>query len=369
MILTAFRLHRDPHTRRNTFGYERQLWDRRDLPFLHFTPSVGCPIELESNVVPNIVKMIELYHYPETKVIERLGWQFGSEVFPYRVKYICPFDMMNTDESILFLPNVATIYNKLTGLPVRMSSPLEFYLDKVLNYGIYPTLNQSYLLEVYKQHRLRIDGIAYQHVDTATLKDFLYIVDGENLLGLEKYVIPKLVMLDPVSEPFMNRALQTRHLSFTSIGQNPFDTSEVGPITINHPHVTKYSPIEYHGVALQCDLISQQYSDLKIEYILSNAGHVEDRTTHLLVSRYLECINDRLLDHYCTMVVTDAHRIATTQHPEWSDLHHVVTFEMTFGDEVLIEIYTVDKKQCLYAVHLDLAMLALCSSDVIPQVA
>jgi hypothetical protein len=326
---------------------------------------------LEIDILPNIVKMVELYHYPETKVVERLGWQFGSEVFPYRIKYIRPFDMMNTDDSMVFLPNVATIYNRLTGLPLRMNSPLEFYLDQVLNcgYGPHPQFNHTYLQDICRRHRAAIDGMANQYADTETLKDFLYIMDGENLRGLESYVLPKLALPDPVSGLFMNRSLSARHLMSSPPGQNPFDTSEVGPIPITHPQVTKYSPVEYHEIAVICNLISQQFSDLKIEYILSTERQIEDRTTYLLVSRYLECMNDRLLEHYCSMVAIDVHRIATSQHPEWSDWKHVVSFEMTYGDEVLIEIYTPDKSQCLYAVHLDLAMLALCSADVISQVA
>jgi hypothetical protein len=371
MILAAFRLERDRLTSSQSFGYERQLWPGRRLPFQQFTTKLGCPIEIGTTLTASIVKIIELYNREEPIVIERLAWQFGNQLYPYRVKYIRLCDTMQSEEPMLFLPNIGTIHKKLTGLDIDIISPLEFYLDRAVTIDprIIPSSIQTYIHSLCHKHRLAIDGLAPQQTDPLTLRDFLTVLDCENPFGFEQFVMPKLAINDPISIPFINRSLDARHLFSPGAGGNPFDTSAVGPIQINHPEVTLCSPLEYHSIAVDCDTVSQQYSDVKLKYILSFSEGILDCITQHLVCRYVDTPNEELIAHYCASIVINVHGSACAQHPEWIEDNHIVTLEITYGDEALIEIYTIDHKCCLFALHLDLAMIALCCADVIPQVA
>jgi hypothetical protein len=216
---------------------------------------------------------------------------------------------------------------------------------------------------------VRIDGISPQEIDHLTLRDFLAVVDAGEPRGIEQFVLPGLAVPDPISAKFLCRGLHARHLAFAGGGANPFDTSAVEALSINHPDVTLYSPAEYHAVARLCDDISTQYSDVKLEYILSESGQVRDRRTHHMVSRYVEAPLDAIIAHQCTVIVCDVNGIAGAMYPEKFSGYgeRIVTLDITYGDEALIEIHTIDRKHCLFAVHLDLAMIALCAGGIIMQ--
>jgi len=370
MILTAFPLDRDSFTKNQAFGYERPLWSGTKQPFPHFSPKLGCPIEIPTSINTDLVKIVELYNRNEPVVIERLAWRFDNQLYPFRAKYIRPYDMMDADDAMLFLPNIGTIHKKITGLDIAITSPLEFYLEQASRMDPRTlSAKQVYLNEICHNYRMEIDGLAAQQVNTLALKDFLAILDCDNPMGSEQFVIPKLAILDPLSMTFINRPLDARNVRFPGSGCNPFDTSSAKAVSIHHPEVTQYSPSQYHNVARSCDDISQQYSDVKLEYILSPCGYIMDQVTHMLVCRYLEQPNECLVTHYCASVVIDVHQTACREHPKWEEESHIVTLDITYGDEALIEIYTLDRQHCLFALHLDLAMIALCSADVIAQVA
>ena len=370
MILTAFRLIRDYNTEGRSFGYERSMWPGQLHVFNHYAPNLGSPIEIDTTLTLNLVKIVELYNPKNPVIIERLAWQDGSQLYPYRVKYIRhhAFNYIR-DEPVVFLSNLSKIHRKITGIDASLTSPLQFYLDRTaLAPDTLPPI-KDYILHLCHQYSVIVDGFTTQDTDTMSLRDFLTVLDSENVHGAEQFILPKLATPDPISPKFMYRSLHAGQLQFPGSGAIPFDVSPPSPLQINHPEVTLYSPPEYHHIARSCDDVSGQYSDVKLEYILSNSGYIVDCQTHYKVSRYLDHVHDKLMLHYCNAIVMDVYTNFRKLHPSWSTQHYCIILEVSYGDEVLIEIYTQDKKCCLFAVHLDLAKIALCAADIITQAA
>lgn len=381
MILSAFRLARDPRTEGQTFGYQRPFWPDGAKIYHHFTPMLGQPLEVETTLVTNLVKMVECYQREfGMVVVERLAWAFGGQLYPYRIKYVRTAQRGYLDDPILFLPNMSTIHRKLTGLDVSFASPLQYYLNSGATdpWGNahdpwYQPTRSGPIMEIYDRHRNAIDGLATQDTDWKSMRDFLGTLDHERSAeNLERHFandcVPKMPILDPISQQSWCRPLRSRDLAFDRPLGNPYDTTPVAELVIEHPAVTRYSPQDCHRHAMTCEEIAQEYTDIKLEYILSER-RIADRTIHHMVSRYRDNPNTRLSIHRCDWLILDVLSTALGQSDVTPLLDNVVvSLQLTYGDEVLIEIYTPDKKHCLYAVHLDLALLALCASSVVAQV-
>ena len=365
MILTAFKLERDRNTETESFGYQRPLWfyydrdsqysrlghpianpDDRVSPYAR----LGCPITNPYPVRFNIVKIVEYHRHDGIPVVvERLAWQFGRDLHPYRAKYIRPASKDYCDEPILFLANMSAIHQKLSGIDIQFVTPLGYCLDVLTETEIEDTPFSRYMKDIQRRHRTALQELSTQEPD---------------LDSLRKFIVTSLPILEHIGIKFASRPLPVSAVSTVSVMDNPFDTSSVPAISIKHPEVTLYSPEAYHDIARMCNHLSYQYSDVKINYILSGCRLVGKQVVHL-VSRYLDATDD--VHAYCERIIESAAYIIDKTSPaltSW-DSQMWVDFELTYGDEVLIEVYTIDRKQCLIAIHLDLAMVALCSSGVI----
>jgi len=100
-MILRISLERDRLTSSQSFGYERQLWPGRRLPFQQFTTKLVV-YRNRHNANSKYCKIIELYNREEPIVIERLAWQFGNQLYPYRVKYIRLCDTMQSEEPCSF---------------------------------------------------------------------------------------------------------------------------------------------------------------------------------------------------------------------------------------------------------------------------
>jgi len=360
MILTAFRLERDRHTETDTFGYERMLWPQ-DTQICNY-PKLGCPITSSVPIRTKLVKIVECYQRDETVVVERLAWQFGRDLYPYRAKYIRPAIKRFQDDPILFLGNMSVIHRHLGGIGATFLSPIRYCLDEAIM-CFRESLSSTYVLDIQHRHRDALAEFSTQETDISLLQNFMLASENGCLYQDENTVVPKLPIAESMSLQFSAQPIPIHILTPAGSGSNPFDTSEVPSIIINHPEVTQYSPKAYHTIARMCDSLSHQYSDAKLEYILSGC-RIVDRHVHHLVSRYLDEVEDVL--PYCDQIVETAVWISFRPGDGISLTDHTrVIFTLTYGDEVLMEFYAQDLNRCLLAIHLDLAMIALCSSGVI----
>jgi len=366
MFLTAFRLARDHHTEGQSFGYQRAFWPD-ETRVSHYTPPLGCPLEVDTRLVTKMIKMIECYHRAEgLVVVERLSWDFQGRIYPYRAKYIYHEKRGYTAPSFLFLPNMGTIHRGLTGIDTIFASPLQYYLNTRAQEPWHNPESRDAIFDVYDSHRKAIDGLAGQ-----AMLDLLETLDHEYprdvIETTMQNFIPRLPIAEPISGTSWYGPIRMRDIALGRPTLNPFDTSPVGELVIHHPEVTLYSPPECHSIAAICEEINQDYTDVKIEYILSE-GQTANQCVHHMVSRYRANPSPELLLHNCTHIAVDAWCIArarcTTGHfPKTI----ILLFQLSYGDEALIEIFTIDRRHCLCVIHIDLALLALCASSVIAQ--
>lgn len=357
MIIAAFQLNRDNHTKGSSFGYERPLWPGGSRPHALYEPKLGCPIEIETRIDPHLVKIVEYYKHSGV-VAEHLTWRFGNAIYPFRVRYIGN-KVLNNREPLLFLPNVGRIHRALTGIDVNLSSPLRFFIDTV-NFSYQLDHDTHSYLHGLQNHNT-INNIIEQDPEVKTLKSVLMAFDNNYILGLENFISSSPCAVETFSRHFFDQYIQARSVCVHKLG-NPFDTTPPEAIEIKHPEVTVYSPKQFHDVAKSCELLSRHYSDAKVRYILSPVEGVLSREVIYLVSRYGN--HDSLEGNYYLYDV--AASVAGIVSHKWGrDEPIVLTVELSYGDEALIEVYTLDCKSCIFAVHLDLAMISLCSSGVI----
>jgi hypothetical protein len=369
MLLTAFRLARDPHTEGHSFGYMRTLWPVNLRHQQTYTPDLGCPIELPTILSTHLIKMVELYgSNRDPVIIERLAWQIGTDLYPYRIKYFRYQEQYRPDSAVIFPLNINRIHSQLTGIDPAVTSPLDYYLHQYV--FIDPYGNTEFRHEIAtlcNRFRNSLSGYSEQNADPRALLEFLASLDDGRLEENVRFVTPNIVVPDPISHRFLDRHLPMRNIHFATT--NPFDTSEVDPLTIHHPEVTVYSPPEFHWVAQICEQVRLEYTDVSMEFIVSDPGLLSDQKINYQISRYLDKNHGMMALHDITKIVVDTYLIARAQRPSWirSSNDYIVTLDISFGDEVLICIFTMDRTQCVFAVHLDLAMIALCASDVIVQ--
>ena len=364
MLLAAFKLSRDKPTEKYNFGYKRPLWPGNTRPYQHYAPTLGCPIEIETKITTNLVKMIELYRFDDVVIAERLTWMIGTDLYPFRVRHI-RVNKLYEDEPLLFLPNMGTIHRIHTGLGVSLTSPLRFYIDTInFHYQMEPDTHRylEYLL-----NHFSLDGVVSQETEACALRNILSLLDENYIHGIESFISSGITTTDPISQNFFNKRMKARNLIYSSKGDNPFDTSPPLPIEITHPDVTKYSPREYHEIAKTFELLTRHFTDVKFRYILSLDNRtVLDHQVYYLVSRYPNS-NEDIAKHYMFAIIQQIASIEIPEHPGWISITRniVICIEASYGEEVIIEIYTENEKTCLLAIHLDLAMIALCSSGVI----
>lgn len=370
MILTAFRLRRDRHTERDSFGYTRSVTGKmREM--LPYAPEVGCPIETPLVVKTNLVKMVE--HYDRKNgpvVVERLCWMFGTELYPFKARYLhLNKDHITGDSDLLFLQNMKTIHQNLTRNHIVFSSAIQCHFETCIApwHGIDLRDYVSYLKNRYGDW---IGSFAYSRESCwEDAGRFIRMFDegyapcqAENFF--KEYVIPKPPIRDPFTLNNHASPLSARGLVFEKPLSNPFDTSAPNEIVIDHPEKTLYSPEAGYASIAALEQISLQYSDLSLEYILSGTAFVSCKENYR-VSRYRDRkVYDADVD--CRWVIfTDVLPALSHEYPDVRFIHDIrVTFLMTYGEEVLIEVFDVYTNECLGAVHFDLAMLALCAPTI-----
>ncbi|CAK9253462.1 unnamed protein product [Sphagnum jensenii] len=389
MILTVFRLMRDRIPPTQTIGYQRPFWnDPCALVLSRTSPPLGLPLEPLTTFNPKLFKIIE--YYPDNQnrvVVERLCWAFNNLLYPYRAKYIGlditsgSFRPYFQEKSILFLPHLSAIYRKLTGCDVLFSSPLSYCLQNHYPNQMFNPHNA--INELIYEHRVPLTGLAEQDPVGVLPQDMIHfndLLDNDAPYNeLEKLftekIVPKLPYNDELSGRFWDRPLSLNGLDCVRPHTQPFDVGPPNPLWIQHPEVTVYSPECYHQISGAFEDISYYCTDLNLEYISSNnkIGKFEP-VVYYLVSRYRSQLIQEDIVKLCFGVVTKVLEFSglvgrDTWGPYRNTLPHPVTVSITmsYGDEVLIEIYTANRARCLYAVHLDLALLALTSSNVIAE--
>lgn len=371
MILTAFRLRRDMNTERETFGYTRPAWERSR--FLSYTPSVGCPIEVPSTIKTDIVKMVEYYDDPRGPVVvERLCWKFGKSLHPYKVRYIS-LGKNYADRDILLLQNLKTIHDKISGCYVSFASPIKYYFDSM----VAPWYKQDiyeYTSYLYGKYQEWIESFAYSQDGWGDTEQFIDLFDNGHANACSEdhfrhFMLPKPMIRDPYTFNTHASSFSAGSLAFERPMGNPFDTSPAPELVVRHPAHTLYSPKEAHGAIASLEQAATQYTDMNLEYILSGTV-VVSVTERLCVSRYRDVKFHNAETDVRWVIINDVLRTLYLRNPDrrfMDDLR--VTFVMSYGEEALVEVFTLDTNECLGAIHFDLAMLAMCTPSLAVETA
>ena len=333
-----------------------------------YTPTLGCPIEAPTTIKVNVVKLIEYYERPNGPiVIERLCWKFGTQLFPYKARYI-NLDREYDDRDILFLQNVKAVQDKISGHSINFSSPIKYYFDTTIAPWYDPELNRfvSYL---YQKYQNWIDAYAYSQDKWDETEKFMSMLDSRGKMEgdeerFKHFILPNPTLHDPYTINNYARSLNTRDLVFEKPLGNLFDTSHPTELIINHPDKTLYSPREAHGAIVSLEQIASQYTDVNLEYILSGAAVIKVVEKYC-VSRYRDKLFHNIEIDVRWIIINDVISLLYYKTNNIKFMEEIrVSFIMSYGEEVLIEVYHLNTNEHLGSIHFDLAMLALCVPNI-----
>lgn len=368
MLLAAFRLSRDKHTERDSFGYTRQRISKiRQEPSV-YSPLLGCSIEIPTTIKSNIVKMVELYNRQfGVVVVERLGWMFGKDIYPYKARYInIDKTHSGSDVDILFLDNMTKIHKNLSGTHCSFYSPIQYHVNSQAQpwHNNHAHGNLNCLADKYRNW---MGSFAYAHDHWGDTERFIDHFDNgpvpfnvENLF--KDFILPRPPIRDPFTIHNHNKPISAYHLSLEKGLLKPFDVTPPQELTINHPEKTIYSPKVSQMTIDNLDQIALQFSDVNFEYILSGTTIASVKQNYL-ISRYRNTILENVdADRDCRWVIISVFEIIYREFPNIKLFDEVrVNFVMSYGEEVLIEFFDYTTNECLGAIHFDLAMLSLCA--------
>jgi hypothetical protein len=381
----------------NAFGYI----DRQKFPILpdgrYISPYAGIRIEYSDGhprCFPTIIKFIEEHSVcNQLCYIERLCYYHDKELYPYRVKYITTDHQY--DETLIIPKNLSMIHNNIQNYPFDLYTPIDFfnrYMRSDSRSELEPhrrSIYQAYGNESVLGNLCHDDDnwimtlnetIASYHPDA--LSSYGTIEQCKHVESLiEASLLPALPFTDVLTEKTIGVSLPTRELQYFSKNGSIIYLEQPNPLVIKKPESTLFSPKEFNFIVnLIKDLV---YTDLEIEYILQidrvvamhknifthKINHVK---TNLAYNRYqIVMQDDAAIQVDYTNELARCNRIVSlfidilkdiTRDDQSSifinDLR--VVFRKTFNDEALFEVY-LKNGPMIKAVHLDTAMLSLCS--------
>ena len=243
-------------------------------------------------------------------------------------------------------------------------SPLKFYIDMMSHDRTIDRSAIDYALGMYENHE-SVNGTVTQETDSLLLKGFLVGLDAGYPSGIE-WLLSRSDTTDYISRRTHGQHINTRDVVSLIERCRLYDTTEPKPLEIKHPEVTLFSPVWAHHIAELCEFISSQYSDINFKYILQD-GYIIERRVVNLVSRFVSAPNETVVRHHIEWFLTDFMFLVQLRCKN-IPYNLMVTLQTTYGDEALIELYSTDNNRCIFAVHLDLAMISLCSSGIIAAI-
>lgn len=340
-------------------------------------------------VHPRLMKTVECYHLTSGHpvVVERLLVEQAEGFVPYRLRYCHPHHFITP--SLLYLDNVAQLHREFSGCELSVANPrlqaLEVIRDSPAAYYEERVWALQQGLDAARNGRRGafVDALCPNTLISQPVEDDLntllaYLTNtslhGPNMrhgqLVLETVlgsnVLPHLPVVDPATARHLSGVLPLRALP--TGGPGLFDLSCPGELRIERPDLTHFSPSGYRLVAHALD--NHRPTDVDATIALSG-GMVVGREVRHLIDRYASVLG--VLDHHQrldwldeiarqTLTITGYQNAHAHLHPELlGDVR--VRIRRSFADEALLELFVADGR-CVHVVHLDLALLALCSLGI-----
>lgn len=375
-------------------------WDKRTR--------VGTAIEAPAPMRVPLAKSVEFYRKSGHRlVVERLYEYTTTGLLPFRIRYR---EAQEAPAAVVHLSNLTTIHNTLELPPDPVGPPLAPEPTPFVTYhdprkqfltasltapvltplaadradGLLKLCNDTPLAPMVARHAMAASPVQF---DIEALSN--YITWGalnplrphdqwslENLI--RNHISPELRLCDTLTGLFPEGKITYGELRGHSAPLTDIDTTPSPVLPIVVPERTYFSPHSFRTVADAFDRLSA--TDVKVEFTVF-FGLMGEPTVHHYVDRYAHLIGDRYaadLD-VCKQAALQAllsssfifgpesddplgwaqHQLFAT--PETDTMSLVL--EKTHNDEALISFYRGGVLDC--AIHLDLAMLSLCSLGII----
>lgn len=379
MLLTVFPLLRDPATRHHTYGY--CCPSRHHFRPTFFTPELGGQLHRSDGAsfeIP-LVKMVEYYqsndehNYSGPIILERLAWKNQSNLYIYRLKYIRPVSVNINDPNLLILPNLNTIHSKITNTGVMFTSPFTYQINNMPR-SISNPEGMHYITDIYRRDLRMLDVLVRQHGSWDSSNAIFDRIDQfypwcEIEEYLESKILPRLPVLDPLTGHIWKAPLAMRDLIHETHEGSPFDVTAPAPLDVPAADIMLFSPKEFHDIAIYFETMHMEYTDIKIEYILSGRKSVSDLRLHYAISRYHVRPSLAELHRKLTFIALASEAIADELYDKIaSKMCLRIILTLNYNEEAMVEIYDGTSAHCLLAVHLDLAMLALTTGSVVQEI-
>lgn len=381
MIIFKMILPRDYHTRSSTFGFVDQYYIKTYYDLM-IVPNFGIQITADHpKFPPSIIKIIEYYPIgSQDAYIERLCFVDGKYLYPYRIKYITPDKKYDTQLVVPYaLEQIHKIIDSRNCLDII--TPGSLYIDHIRpgKRGDLPP-NKKNIYEKYGSDLMLMSNLCPDNLQWYDVYDEIKRTDSfNNSVGrtmqnwyldvfAEELLMPKVAFPDPLTVKTIIDPIKEQDLYYYGgVGSRTINMSQPKELEIKYPHMTKLSPKEQ--MTTVSFLSDVGYSDLELEYILSNRT-INKRTIRFLHDRYHQKLNTdtelKICDRAVLSCFDSCRDVSSTE--EYEDLMFQavrVVFKKTFNDEAVFEFYNYQTDRPIRVIHLDLALLSLCSMGVI----
>ena len=389
MIYSTLLLPRDHNVKRATLGFSEQ-YVMKDGYGHTVAPSFGMIIGSLEPTFPTIIKLIEHYNMPNDEnrskfqdiFIERLCHLHKNYLFPYKIQYLTP--RKQYDNRLVVPKNMENCHYNIHGYPYTITTPSSFYmsvlrpehlLSNERNFEASRIYRQSYkLIESLCQDSLQWSDIFdkinnMSHNQTTKNRYAFRYIDEELDEHVRHALLPRIPYIDPITAKTLTSPIPLKNLPTLIQGLQYSDVRQPPELVIRQSSLTEFSPKTQLSTIYYINDLG--LTDVEIEYILFGGCILQRKVVHAY-DRYHRDLNiDREIDICDKCVVQCVFNAgdATTQSGSteiFSDIR--VVFRKTFNDEALFEIYTIPDDELLYACHLDLAVLSLCSIGVISAI-
>jgi len=391
MIIGMVDLDRDHQLRPQTIGYQDRYILRvpveqkrnagvRCQTMGQWAVQYGSQIVRDSTQAVPLVKLVEHYIFDKRDMyVERLCYSTPRGVIPYRIKQITPYNSQwyNGIHNVGLIKNIEHIH-RLLGNRTTLETPIAMFVKDVIP-GIKSGLSDEHknvIRETYLKHQAVLDTMVTDDASWISslhrLCDYDRDRSGPNDWCIDDYVIthlsPTLGFYDEITARTFSGGMSYREVEAAAKRRLVYvDLSPVKPLQVDMSEAVTSPPQARELV--EC-LNNIGYTDICLEYILLNNSPVEvindirydryrrDLHTEHETGRIRELIDVALST---TIDILADRGYATPL------LYTEIHFRLikTFGEEALLEIYDQATKDHVLTIHLDLALLALCTLGAI----
>lgn len=389
MIIGVVPINRSPEILYRTYG----CLDRVNISATsnkrrgHYAPfSYGTEIAIPtyrnpSSIIYNndaIYKLISVQHTKLGPIYyEYVVYKKGNKCYPFKVKVL--YDQTDNPtyaRSFVLTNNLHEVHADVNEYMQYFKTPARSLVEDMLSFYQISNDHKNDIAAAFNQNGLYLENVA-ENTDTWSrdLRDILAL-DLDRSYPNDKWmrhlIAERLNSMLPVSDSVMTKCFST-DLSLAgleSLGDRCYgiDLNSTNALDFNRD-TTLFGACEHH---FSKHFEQSIYSDMIIEYILSNGVEVSDQSVSVYTRYNFQNVDKECSGWEISAVCAEVTGSVAERWPYYqadgdvgADDDIKVKITKTFNDEVYLEVRNVNTNKVIMSQHIDLILDGLCSRGIV----